>query len=41
MCPEFAECMMQVVLLKILRLKWSVKKHSVPKILLAIWDRFL
>ena len=41
MCPGFAECIMQVVLLKILRLKWSEKKHFVPKILVTIWDRFL
>ena len=41
MCPGFAECIMQVVLLKILRLEWSVKKHSVAKISLAIWETFL
>ena len=37
----FAEGVLQVVLFTILLFKWSVKKHCVAKVLLAIWEIFL
>ena len=36
----FAEGVLQVVLLAILWYNWSMKKHCVAKILLAIWEYF-
>ena len=37
----FAEGVLRVVLFTILWFKWSVKKHCVGKVLLAIWETFL
>ena len=38
---EFAKGILQIVLFAILWFKWSVKKHCVAKVLLAIWEIFL
>ena len=38
---KFAEGVIQVVLFTVLWFKWSVKKHCVAKVLLAIWESFL
>ena len=37
----FSEGILRVVLFIVLRLNWSVKKHCVAKVLLAIWEIFL
>ena len=38
---EFAEEVQEIVLPAVLFFKWSVKKHWVAKILLAVWEKFI